>query len=174
MMSALLKAARQLLRESGSFPKEQCEVQYDGRPMPNNALYYLAVHPGYFRPAFVDASTRYNVGVNVTLSYRTSRIHTDRRGVELFLGEMDAVEPIVVQVIAALNFNYNVPVLADSFLQGKGTFNSGNPLLLQSDLTQYISRDGSWWGGQPDDNVGLSLTMTFGNLLYQQVVPDEL
>jgi hypothetical protein len=114
---ALCTAVRNTLRTALSLSAMQCDVTFDGRPIPICGETFVAVWAGDWVGQSEDADLDESIGVYVTLTRRCGYCPEDRYGPEVWLKTAEGMEPVLRSIVRQIHKSDAVRVAANALIQ---------------------------------------------------------
>ncbi len=176
-MNAIIAGVVKHLRSKSGLGLDDrmCDEQLDGQPPPNAGQLYYGVHSGSWNGSSQESGETLDeyYGVNVTITLRIGNVPTDRRGVVAIrdlrkkAAECRAMLHMSYATINYANAHEEITSANNGFIE---------PLVFQNALNEQFRGPDWFWAEGMDNaeaNVGVSITLSFGNARRVQVVAEQ-
>lgn len=166
---ALRLAADAHLASELSLTEGQHAVVVDGRPPMISGQRFVGVHAGDWSNANNESLDEY-IGLTVTITDRIGMFPFDRQGAEALEKAQTGLETFAEAVVAAIHSNYVLMNAANALIVGTVTTFVEPLRFRHGEKPTY--RDGTWFGAEPEQDAGLSITVVFGDARRVQKIDD--
>lgn len=171
---ALLLAVRDYLRSSVNLADDECEVMFDGQPMPMAGERFVSVWPGDWSARDIEGLDE-EYGINITVTRRVTYAPADRVVAPLTGTDAQALDQLLEAIRAKLHLDSQGDKVLNAANTIIGTGSNGfvEPLRFRHG-SRPEPKGPDWFSADGESEVsGLAQTLTFGGARRLQTIESE-